>query len=355
MADNRMFAGAKHRRLLMVAIIVASLVMTAAVALALVEDFVDRDVLLPGANVAGVDVGGYRTPVAMALVARDVAMPLLKPLVVQYGSQRWTLATDKLAAVDTIGMVREAFVGAYRSQPLLVRVYHRAAANPVPVKVGLRFRYRDNRVQVFVRALQAGIDRPAIDAAMLVVGKRIVITPSQTARELKLGTTRSLIRDALPKGVRLIAPRVVERQPKKTAATFGKAIIIIKSEHTLYLFDKDKPIKSYPIACGTPAHPTPSGDWHIVLKRFMPTWINPGSAWAAGMPQSIPPGYNNPLGTRALDLDASGIRIHGTANDSSVGTDASHGCMRMHMPDIEQLYGMVPTGTPVFIRDTSKQ
>jgi L,D-transpeptidase ErfK/SrfK len=81
----------------------------------------------------------------------------------------------------------------------------------------------------------------------------------------------------------------------------------------------------------------------------MPSWGNPGSAWAANMPAYIPPGPSNPLGTRALNLNASGIRIHGTTSDWSIGRAASHGCMRMHRWDVEELFDRVEIGTPVLI------
>jgi len=87
-----------------------------------------------------------------------------------------------------------------------------------------------------------------------------------------------------------------------------------------------------------------------VQKRYRPTWSNPApNGWGKGMPASIPPGPSNPLGTRALNLNASGIRIHGTNKDGSIGRAASHGCMRMHRWDIEDLYERVEVGTPVLI------
>ena len=72
--------------------------------------------------------------------------------------------------------------------------------------------------------------------------------------------------------------------------------------------------------------------------------------WGAGLPPSIGPGPGNPLGTRAMYLNAPGIRIHGTWDDSSIGTAASHGCIRMHVQDSEQLYPLVPIGTRVIVK-----
>jgi len=68
------------------------------------------------------------------------------------------------------------------------------------------------------------------------------------------------------------------------------------------------------------------------------------------MPASIPPGPGNPLGTRAMYLNAPGIRIHGTWSSSSIGTAASHGCIRMLIADSEQLYPLVPIGTTVIVK-----
>jgi lipoprotein-anchoring transpeptidase ErfK/SrfK len=63
----------------------------------------------------------------------------------------------------------------------------------------------------------------------------------------------------------------------------------------------------------------------------------------------IPGGPSNPLGTRALYLDAPGIRIHGTSASYSIGSYASHGCVRMFMGDVEELYEIVPIGTTAHV------
>ena len=67
------------------------------------------------------------------------------------------------------------------------------------------------------------------------------------------------------------------------------------------------------------------------------------------MPASIPPGPGNPLGTRAMNLSAPGIRIHGTPSWNSIGYSVSHGCIRMRIPDVEALYPMLSVGDSVWI------
>jgi lipoprotein-anchoring transpeptidase ErfK/SrfK len=102
------------------------------------------------------------------------------------------------------------------------------------------------------------------------------------------------------------------------------------------------------VAIGQAEYPTPTGTYKIVTKQKNPTWNPPDSPWAEGLGQ-IPPGPGNPLGTRWIGTSAPAIGIHGTYADYSIGTAASHGCLRMHIPDVEELYEDVAVGMPVEI------
>ena len=83
--------------------------------------------------------------------------------------------------------------------------------------------------------------------------------------------------------------------------------------------------------------------------QMNPTWLPPNSDWAKDA-KPIPPGATNPLGTRWIGTSAPGVGIHGTPDDASIGSYASHGCIRMHIPDAEDLYARVVIGMPVIIR-----
>jgi lipoprotein-anchoring transpeptidase ErfK/SrfK len=76
----------------------------------------------------------------------------------------------------------------------------------------------------------------------------------------------------------------------------------------------------------------------------------PNSAWAGSLAGQVIPGGSpqNPLKARWLGIYA-GAGIHGTSDDGSIGTAASHGCIRMHIPDVIDLYDRVPVGAPVYI------
>lgn len=126
-------------------------------------------------------------------------------------------------------------------------------------------------------------------------------------------------------------------------------LVIDLAGRKLHYWQERELVKTYRIAIGMEAFPTPTGDWTVVRKQKNPTWHNPHSDWSEDMPDVIGPGPGNPLGTRALYLDAPGIRIHGTYQSLSIGQAASHGCLRMTIKDSEELFQRVPVGVPVHI------
>ncbi|MBM3696981.1 MAG: murein L,D-transpeptidase, partial [Actinobacteria bacterium] len=130
-------------------------------------------------------------------------------------------------------------------------------------------------------------------------------------------------------------------------AIVGK-ITIDLSATTLTIERDGKVVKTYRVAIGQPQYPTPTGSYKIVTKQKNPTWIPPDSPWAEGLGE-IPPGPGNPLGTRWIGTSAPAVGIHGTYADWSIGTAASHGCLRMHISDVEELYEYVAVNMPVEI------
>jgi lipoprotein-anchoring transpeptidase ErfK/SrfK len=165
-------------------------------------------------------------------------------------------------------------------------------------------------------------------------------------------TTRAIVlalktqqRGALPIAFDAIKPAV-------TGDTVGKAIVIRRGSNHLYLYrvgPKSKLIRDFQVATGRSQYPTPLGKYEIINKWLNPWWYPPaGSAWAEGA-QPIPPGPGNPLGTRWMGLSAPYVGIHGTPDAASIGYSASHGCIRMLIPQVEWLFTQVDIGTPVFI------
>lgn len=135
-----------------------------------------------------------------------------------------------------------------------------------------------------------------------------------------------------------------------TLTALGGRIIVDLGDLQLYLYHGDKLYKSYSIAVGQPAYPTPTGNFVVINMQVDPTWVPPPDADWAKDAKPIPPGPDNPLGTRWIGINYSGVGIHGTQDDASIGSYASHGCIRMHIPDVEDLYTRVVVGMPVIIR-----
>ncbi len=137
--------------------------------------------------------------------------------------------------------------------------------------------------------------------------------------------------------------------PRVANEALAKVILVRTGENMLYLYENGHISKSWPVATGQAAYPTPTGTFRVVSKLVDPVWVNPHSSWAASMPATIGPGPTNPLGTRALALSASGILIHATPDTGSIGFSVSHGCIRMNPTDEMDLFGRVSPGTPVAI------
>jgi lipoprotein-anchoring transpeptidase ErfK/SrfK len=135
------------------------------------------------------------------------------------------------------------------------------------------------------------------------------------------------------------------------AATLKKMvgrIDISLNKRRLTLYRDGRAYMTYGVAIGMPGHATPTGNFHVVDKRMNPTWLPPDSPWAKGL-GPIAPGPGNPLGTRWIGTSAPAVGIHGTPADWSIGSAASHGCLRMHIPEVEKLYEEVVVGMPVDI------
>ena len=137
-------------------------------------------------------------------------------------------------------------------------------------------------------------------------------------------------------------------KPGVTTAELDEAIVILRGSNRLLFFDDAKLVRWFGVATGQASYPTPLGDYEIVTLQRNPWWYPPPSGWAADS-EPVPPRPGNPLGTRWMGISAPYVGIHGTPDAASIGYSASHGCIRMRIPDAEWLFRRVEVGTPVFI------
>ena len=124
-------------------------------------------------------------------------------------------------------------------------------------------------------------------------------------------------------------------------------IYVNLSQYDIVVVDAANNRHYYHVAIGVDEHPTPTGTYYIIDMVKNPTWLPPNSEWAKDA-KPVDPGADNPLGTRWIGI-GNAIGFHGTPYPWTVSTKSSHGCMRMAIPDIEDMYERVNVGTLVYI------
>jgi lipoprotein-anchoring transpeptidase ErfK/SrfK len=138
-------------------------------------------------------------------------------------------------------------------------------------------------------------------------------------------------------GVMLMA--VAEALAQDQNSRPARRIIISIPDRKLAVMEDDRVLRVFETAVGAPKSPSPTGTYKIINSIADPTWYTKGKI--------VPPGKCNPLGTRWLGLSVKGYGIHGTNVPSSIGRNASHGCIRMRNRDVEELFKMVAVGDQV--------
>ena len=285
--------------------------------------------IAPGVIVADRYVGGLTSEPARAAVAARFD----RKFAVVHGTHRWWVAPRRFGAGATIDLA-----------------VARALAAPPRTKIALEVRWSPQKVAQFAAEVARTVDRAAVDSELVSVSSA---GPEFTESRDGLAVARDVlvrrIERNLARNVR--TPVLAPTRPvpaTTTASTFGRVIWIDRTSNTLRLYDGVTFVQSFGVATGQSQYPTPSGMWHIVNMQRDPWWYPPDSPWAKGE-KPVPPGPGNPLGTRWMGLDAAGVGIHGTPDAASIGYSASHGCIRMQIPDAEWLFDHVSVGTPVYI------
>jgi lipoprotein-anchoring transpeptidase ErfK/SrfK len=281
-----------------------------------------------GVAIAGTLVGGLTPPAAR----EEVQASFRRPLTILVNKRIFKVTPQQLGA--------SAYVGDAVKRARITRV---GATVPLKVKV--------SRVKVerWLRALAAKWDRAAVDSTLKLRNGAPFLTKDVPGRQLRVLAGRKAIVIALWTHDR--TPIRLRFNPVSAAvgrSSFGDVIVIHRGRNVLNLYDGMKLTRTFGVATGQSAYPTPLGRWHIVVKWRNPWWYPPASDWAADA-EPIPPGPGNPLGTRWMGLDASAVGIHGTPDPASIGYSASHGCIRMRIPEAEWLFDHVDIGTPVYI------
>ena len=309
--------------------------LVAAVAVARAEDPLGRGAqgssqpLVPdGVTIAGVPVGGYTAHQATSATVDAFA----KRLVLTTDRRIRVVAPQRLGAHP---LVADAVAGALRAKP----------GENVELAVAV-----DNaKLQRYIATLNARYEHPARDAKVVLVKLKPVVKAEEEGLSVRQRALFSELSTALTAGDRTpIRIPFKHTKPAVRASDFKSVIVIERSSNQLVVWDGKHKWATFGVATGQAIYPTPLGRFEVVTKQMNPWWYPPDSPWAAGL-TPVPPGPGNPLGTRWMGLSAPGVGIHGTPDAASIGYSASHGCIRMRIPDAETVFAHVSVGTPVFI------
>ena len=285
-------------------------------------------VIADGVTISGVDVGGMTSSDAYAAVTASFA----RPVVLLVPHSRLALQPARIGAM---AYVRDAV--------------SRALAAPAGTELKLRVILSRRGTQRYLATVAKRFDHAPVDSQLALRNLRPLVTNEQSGRSLRQLNAMNAIFTALVSNTRPdVKLQFAALKPSLTRASYGPVIVIRRGSNQLYLYQGMRFVRIFGVATGQSVYPTPLGRWHIVVKSRNPWWYPPNSAWAKGE-KPVPPGPGNPLGTRWMGLSASGVGIHGTPDDASIGYSASHGCIRMHIPDAEWLFNHVTVGTTVFI------
>jgi lipoprotein-anchoring transpeptidase ErfK/SrfK len=313
------------------------------------------DVLADGVKAGGVDLGGMHTAKARTKLQRELGARLNRPLDAVYHGHRYRLTPEQARLrIDARAMVDDALQKS-RDGNILSRTARGVFGGTVKADIPVEASYSHAAVAALVKRVQRGIDRPAQDASLDFSTGSLERVKAKKGLSVRADALRQDIESALalPEGDRKVPVTVAATKPKVTtkdlASKYGTVIAINRGGFQLTLFKHLRTVKTYPIAVGQQGLETPAGSYIVHDKQINPAWHVPNSAWAGKLAgRVIPPGPADPLKARWIGITG-GAGIHGTVETGSLGSAASHGCIRMAIPDVIELYDRTPYGSTIFI------
>jgi lipoprotein-anchoring transpeptidase ErfK/SrfK len=344
----------RTKSLILVAAVLAVLVVLGGVLYA--YDHARANEIAPGVEVAGVPVGGMSVEQARARLEREIMRPLERPIVIHHDKKTWTLGPrEARIRADLSAMVDQALAKS-RSGDLFTRSWRSLTGDKLDADLRPNVQFSDAAVIRLIDRVRHSVERPAKDASVKLSGAGLASVPGSDGLAIQASALHRQIKAAItsPTAKRTFVATTHHTEPKVTTDDlkhkYDTVIIVNRSQFRLRLFKDLKLHETYPIAVGQVGLETPAGQYTIANKAINPAWHVPNSPWAGKLAGKVIPGNDptNPIKARWLGV-YDGVGIHGTSDDASIGSNASHGCIRMHIPDVEKLYDEVPVGSAIYI------
>jgi lipoprotein-anchoring transpeptidase ErfK/SrfK len=301
-------------------------------------------VIAPGVKAGGVDVGGQTVEAATATLEGALGPQYARPIDVMASNRTFRLQpADAGFAFDAVRTAKRAYYAGRDKGP--------------GQEVAPALRWSTRSLRSFAENVDKQVSRAPRNASARITLRRIFVRRPRNGKTINEISLARRLAATLgdPARPRVLRARMADDRPAIGMAQlrrrYSTVLTVDRSNLKLRLFKRLKWRKTYGIAIGAAGFDTPSGQFTIQSKQVNPAWHVPNSDWAGSLRgQTIPGGApNNPLKARWLGVNGS-VGIHGTAEEWSIGSRASHGCIRMRVRDVVDLYPRVPTGTPVLIR-----
>jgi lipoprotein-anchoring transpeptidase ErfK/SrfK len=304
------------------------------------------ELIAPGVSAAGVDLSNTTVKIATDRLEQLLTAKVNRDVIVHAPGRTLRLkAADAKLSFDAARTARRALYAGRKLQP------------GHTVDVGLVLSHARLPVRAFAQQVAAQTRQKPRDATVRITVRHVYRRRAKAGAEVDATALAAAIDAALdqPRASRVLRP--TRTKPLRArinandlARIYNTILTVDRTNFRLRLFKGLKFSKSYPIAIGAAGYDTPSGTYTIANKQVNPAWHVPNSDWAGSLAGQVIPGGapNNPLKARWLGI-ADGVGIHGTAEAWSIGSRASHGCIRMHVSDVVDLYPRVPVGSKVLI------
>jgi lipoprotein-anchoring transpeptidase ErfK/SrfK len=318
-----------------------------------------RDKIAKGVTVGGVDVGGLTRSAAERKLEARYLSALHEPVVIHHGTKTWKLGPREARVAADIGAMVDQALARSREGNIVARTFRGLTGGKVNADLTPTVSYSKTAVVRLLDKVRRSVDRDAVDAKLSfhtggfnqVPGRDgLAVDATGLHRKIDAAIVSPTAKRTFVATTHHTAPQVTT---KKLVDTYNTLLIIDRSNFQLKLYKQLKPVKTYDIAVGMVGLETPAGVYHIQNKAVNPAWTMPNSSWVAPADRgTVVPGGTaaNPLKARWLGI-FNGAGIHGIdpSEYGSIGHAASHGCVRMRIPDVEDLYPRVPVGAPIYI------
>ena len=309
-----------------------------------------------GVSVNGVDVGGLDSDEAAGIIRRKLVEPRRQTLRVEVDGKEFTLPARELKVRADVDEAVQQALDASRQGSLPERVFRQLTGGSNTKEVSLEVEWsrpalnrfvREVADEVYVAPRDAGVQPGPESLTVVEEADGLKLRDKLLDSELESVLTGGPYRGVVEGKTRVLKPSVTKSEVSGSYPTY---ITVSKGSYTLTLWKNLKATATYPVAVGSAEYPTPNGLFSIQNMQVDPPWNVPNSDWAGDQAGTTVPGGapDNPLRARWMGVSGA-VGIHGTTSIYSLGSAASHGCIRMSEPDVIALYDQVDVGTPVYI------